>query len=121
MSTASNHDAAIADGLISIGLVVLTVAIWMTVKTVELLIRQLGSQPRHMPVWAMFGGCAALWGALAFGQVAPTLAIGVSVVALLALISVAKTDELYQDSRLQRPWNRAALVQQVLHESWWTA
>jgi hypothetical protein len=109
------------DSVLGIGLVVLILSIWVTIKTIELVVRMLAAHPRSFTLWgALCGLCICISAAaLAPEYEAPLLLVGS--LSGLVLLGIAKTQELRDDPLLQIPRTRAMLVDEVLHSSWWSA
>jgi hypothetical protein len=123
-SRSASWDEALAGTLAGLCLVLALAAllfmIWLTVKTIQLLIRVFSAHPTNR---ALLGALIAslLFVFLALvtnGQVQAIDALaGMSVALLLGIALVLDTAD---DARLRRPFSRDTAVHAVLHE-WWPA
>lgn len=104
-----------------LAIVTMLITIWLAVKAVELLVRVGVSHPdnRALQVAGGIAGGAIVLAAL-LGERFPVL-VALAGLSLLALLATAKAVELYYDERLQPEVSREYVLDQVLHQPWWSA
>ncbi len=104
------------------GLVILAflVAAWLLAKTFELVARVLVRHPDCRPVWAALACFLLSLGALALTN-GRNEAVGyATLLSLTVLAAVAKIAELYYDTLLQQEASREVILDQVLHQPWFS-
>jgi len=113
-------DELLAESLVGftliIALVVLVIGVWLVVKSVDLVIRQLAAHPDNKPLWIALGVALLVTVPVVLTGGRPPLLLLLWFVSLLALVLVAWIVELVYDPQLQV---EEALVDQVLHQAWW--
>lgn len=103
-------------GVVLIAIVLLVLALYLTIKAINLVVRVLGKYPDNKALWIALGcvGCFGLLAAITQGEPVALTLCGLSVVALLI---IARIVEVYYDNTFQR--ERGPLVAEVLRRSWW--
>ena len=106
--------------LASLLLLVATVmCLWLTIKFLELVVRQLVAHPRCKPLWAAVIGWCVLSSAAVVTFGAETWLNALAVLSTLVLFVTAKVVELYYAEIAQETLTNEHVITQVLHEPWW--
>lgn len=106
---------------ILLAIVATAIVVWLVVKAVALVVRVVVAHPDNRALrvaGGVFVGTILLAGLL--GEHAPVL-IGLVVISAIALVLTAKAVELYYDERLQPEVTREYVLDQVLHQPWWSS
>ncbi len=100
-------------------IVALLIGLWLTVKFLELVVRQLVAHPRCKPLWAAVIGWCVLSSAAVVTFGAEAWLNALAVLSTLVLLVTAKVVELYYAELAEETLTKERVVTQVLHEPWW--
>lgn len=115
-----------ASGVLLIALGLLVLAIWVTVKAINLLVRVYSRYPHNRALHVALGSCLGLWALTLFSAVVTSDApiIGVfltgAMLSTLALLLTAWVVEVYYDERFRRERPQGLPIMEILKEPWWT-
>src|SRR2546421_5828518 len=106
MSHYSHHSGnGIAEGLgggiAIIAIALLLLAIYITVKCINLVFRVIAAHPENKVPWILLG-CFVLFGLLSLGTRGEPIAMLLCGISLLVLIVTCRILELYYDNRFQK-------------------
>ena len=100
-------------------IVALLIGLWLTVKFLELVARQLLAHPRCTPLWLALMSFLVPFAAtvLTSGQHEGLTAL--ALLGALVLFATAKVVELYYAEMAEETLTKERVVTHVLHEPWW--
>lgn len=107
-------------GIIAMIVAYVLITLWILVKCFELVVRVFLRYPHNRPMWCALGlfiVCLCLSSATSGRD--PTVNSLVTL-SFWTLVGTAKVVELYYDQLLQVAWGPRYVVDQVLHQPWWS-
>jgi hypothetical protein len=116
----SGIEDQLAGTLVGLTILGMILTAWFLIKCFELVVRVLVRHPHCKPVWtalAVFLLC--LLGAIAFGSRDPFWN-SLAAVSFAVLMAVTKIADLYFDVLLQNEMSKELVIDQALHQPWWT-
>jgi heme A synthase len=103
-----------------LAIVLVIVAVWLVLKAVELVARQIIAHPENMAMRAAVGIFVLLASLVLLTGAQHSALNALAVMALMFLTIAAKIVELYYDYMLQQDVGRDYVLDQVLNDPWWS-